>query len=148
MTLTTPAEFAGVTHVIVHLGLNDIFNWLGKPEEEVTPDQMIAGLKQLALRARTRDLRVYGGTLVPFENQMFRPKPWGPELERTRQAVNEWIRASGDNFDGVIDFDKAVRDPGHPARILPEYDSGDHLHPSDAGYNKMGDVIDLSIFEG
>jgi len=137
----------GAAHVIVHLGLNDIFNWLGKPEEEVTPEQMIAGLKQLALRARTRDLRVYGATLVPFENQAFRPKPWRPELEKTRQAVNEWIRESGGAFDGVIDFDKAVRDPSHPTRLLPEYDSGDHLHPSDAGYNKMGDAIDLSMFE-
>jgi lysophospholipase L1-like esterase len=136
----------GVTHVIVHLGLNDIFNWAGKPEEEVTPDQMIAGLKQLALRARTKDLRVYGGTLVPFENQTFRPSTVKPEREKTRQAVNEWIRESAGTFDGVIDFDKAVRDSSHPARILPEYDSGDHLHPSDAGYNKMGDAVDLSIF--
>ena len=137
----------GVTHVIVHLGLNDIFNWNTKPEEEVTPDQMIAGLKQLALRARTRDFRVYGGTLVPFENQAFRRSTVKPEREKTRQAVNEWIRESGGAFDGVIDFDKAVRDPSHPARILQEYDSGDHLHPSDAGYNKMGDTVDLSLFE-
>jgi lysophospholipase L1-like esterase len=137
----------GVTHVIVHLGLNDIFNWAGKPEEEVTPDQMIAGLKQLALRARTKGLRVFSGTLVPFENQTFRPNTVKPEREKTRQAVNEWIRASAGTFDGVIDFDSAVRDPSHPARLLPEYDSGDHLHPSDAGYNKMGDAVDLSIFE-
>jgi lysophospholipase L1-like esterase len=137
----------GVTHVIVHLGLNDIFNWLAKPEEDVTPDQMIAGLKQLALRARTVDLRVYGATLVPFENQTFRPSTWKPEREKTRQAVNEWIRDSGGAFDGVIDFDKAVRDPNHPTQILPEFDSGDHLHPSDAGYNEMGDAVDLSLFE-
>lgn len=137
----------GVTHVIVHLGLNDIFNWLNKPEEEVTPDEMIAGLKQLALRARTKDLRVFGGTLVPFENQAFRPATLKPEREKTRQAVNEWIRESGGAFDGVIDFDRAVRDPSHQTRILPEYDSGDHLHPSDAGYNKMGDAVDLSLFE-
>jgi len=136
----------GVTHVIVHLGLNDIFNWLDKPEEEVTPDQMIAGLKQLALRARTKDLRVFGGTLVPFENQAFRPSAVKPEREKTRQAVNEWIRESGGAFDGVIDFDKAVRDPSHPTRIRPEYDSGDHLHPSDAGYSTMGDAVDLSLF--
>jgi lysophospholipase L1-like esterase len=137
----------GVTHVIVHLGLNDIFNWANKPEEEVTPDQMIAGLKQLALRARTKDLRVFGGTLAPFENQAFRPNTPKPEREKTRQQVNEWIRESGRAFDGVIDFDKAVRDPSNPAMILPEYDSGDHLHPSDAGYKKMGDAVDLSLFE-
>jgi len=138
----------GVTHVTVHLGLNDIFNWRTKPEEEVTPDKMIAGLKQLALRAQTKGLRVLGGTLLPFENQAFRPSSVRPEREATRQEVNEWIRESGGTFDGVIDFDGAVRDPSHPARILPEYDSGDHLHPSDAGYNKMGDAVDLALFEG
>jgi lysophospholipase L1-like esterase len=137
----------GVTHVIVHLGLNDIFNWRAKPDEDVTPDQMIAGLTQLALRARTKDLTVFGATLVPFENQTFRPSTPKPEREKTRQAVNEWIRQSGGAFDAVIDFDKAVRDPNHQARILPEYDSGDHLHPGDAGYNKMGDAVDLSLFE-
>ncbi len=107
-------------NVIVHLELNDIFNWLNKPEEDVTPDQMIAGLKQLALRARTKGLRVYGGTLVPFENQSFRSSTWKPEREKTRQAVNEWIRESGGAFDAVIDFDKAVRDPSHPARMRGE----------------------------
>src|SRR5262249_22398160 len=95
----------GVTHVIVHLGLNDIFNWAGKPEEEVTPEQMIAGLKQLSLRARTKDLRVFCGTLVPFESQAFRPNTVKPEREKTRQAVNELIRASADTFDGRMRFD-------------------------------------------
>jgi len=137
----------GVTHVIVQLGLNDIFNWRGKPEEEVTADQMIVGLKQLARRAQTRGLWVFAGTLLPFENQSFRPSGVKPEREKTRQAVNEWIRGSGGDFDGVIDFDMAVLDIGHPSRLLPEYDSGDRLHPSDAGYNRMGDAVDLSLFE-
>jgi len=69
-----------------------------------------------------------------------------PEGEAKRLAVNQWIRNSG-AFDGVIDFDSGLRDPDHPARMLPEYDNGDHLHPSDAGYNRMGDLIDLSLFQ-
>jgi lysophospholipase L1-like esterase len=136
----------GVTHVIVMLGTNDLRNRWAKPEEEVTADQMIAGLKQLALRAQTSGIKIFGGTLTPFENETFLPGAWTPERERTRQAVNEWIREGG-AFDAVIDFDMALRDPEHPTRMLPIYDCGDHLHPSDLGYNKMGDAIDLSLFE-
>ena len=136
----------GVTHVIVMLGTNDLRNRWAKPEEEVTADQMIAGLKQLAIRAQTTGIKIFGGTLLPFENETFLPGAWNPERERTRQAVNEWIRESG-AFDAVIDFDRALRDPEHPTSMLPIYDCGDHLHPSDLGYNKMGDAIDLSLFE-
>jgi lysophospholipase L1-like esterase len=136
----------GVTHVIVLLGTNDLRNRWRKPEEEVTADQMIAGLKQLALRAQTSGIKIFGGTLLPFENETFLPGAWTPEREKTRQIVNEWIRAGG-AFDVVIDFDRALRDPDHPTRMLPIYDCGDHLHPSDLGYTKMGDAIDLSLFE-
>lgn len=68
-----------------------------------------------------------------------------PENEAMRQAVNEWIRTSG-AFDAVIDFDAAIRDPARPERMLPACDSGDHLHPGDAGYRSMGDAIDLTLF--
>ena len=136
----------GVTHVIVMLGTNDLRNRWAKPEEEVTADQMIAGLKQLAVRARTAGIKIFGATLTPFENETFLPGAWNPERERTRQAVNEWIR-EGRAFDSVIDFDRALRDPEYPTSMLPIYDCGDHLHPSDLGYNKMGDAIDLSLFE-
>jgi lysophospholipase L1-like esterase len=136
----------GVTHVIVMLGTNDLRNRWAKPEEEVTADQMIAGLKQLALRAETAGIKIFGATLTPFENETFLPGAWTPERERTRQAVNEWIREGG-AFDAVVDFDLALRDPEHPARMLPIYDCGDHLHPSDLGYTKMGDAIDLSLFD-
>jgi lysophospholipase L1-like esterase len=136
----------GVTHVIVMLGTNDLRNRWAKPEEEVTADQMIAGLKQLAVRARTAGIRIFGATLTPFENETFLPGAWTPEREKTRQAVNEWVREGG-AFDAVIDFDRALRDPEHPTSMLPVYDCGDHLHPSDLGYNKMGDAIDLSLFE-
>jgi lysophospholipase L1-like esterase len=136
----------GVTHVIIMLGTNDLRNRWAKPEEEVTADQMIAGLKQLAVRARTAGIKIFGATLLPFENETFLPGAWTPERERTRQAVNEWIR-EGDVFDAVVDFDRALRDPEHPTSMLPAYDCGDHLHPSDLGYNKMGDAIDLALFE-
>jgi lysophospholipase L1-like esterase len=136
----------GVTHVIVMLGTNDLRNRWAKPEEEVTADQMIAGLKQLAVRALTAGIKIFGATLTPFENETFLPGAWTPERERTRQAVNEWVREGG-AFDAVVDFDRALRDPEHPTSMLPIYDCGDHLHPSDRGYNKMGDAIDLSLFE-
>jgi lysophospholipase L1-like esterase len=136
----------GVTHVIVMLGTNDLRNRWAKPEEEVNADQMIAGLKQLALRAHTRGIKIFGATLLGFENETFLPGAWTPERERTRQAVNEWIRTGG-AFDAVVDFDRALCDPEHPIRMLPVYDCGDHLHPSDLGYNKMGDAIDLSLFD-
>ena len=136
----------GVTHVIVMLGTNDLRNRWAKPEEEVTADQMIAGLKQLAVRARTAGIKIFGATLTPFENETFLPGAWTPIREQTRQTVNEWVREGG-AFDAVIDFDRALRDPEHPTSMLPIYDCGDHLHPSDLGYNKMGDAIDLSLFE-
>jgi lysophospholipase L1-like esterase len=136
----------GVTHVIVVLGTNDLRNRWAKPEEEVTAEQMIAGLKQLALRAHMRGIKIFGGTLMPFENETFLVGAWTPAREAVRQVVNAWIRDGG-AFDAVIDFDKGVRDPEHPARLLPIYDCGDHLHPSDIGYNRMGDIIDLSLFD-
>jgi lysophospholipase L1-like esterase len=136
----------GVTQVIVMLGTNDLRNRWAKPEEEVTADQMIAGLKQLAVRAQTAGIKIFGATLTPFENETFLPGAWTPEREKTRQAVNEWVREGG-AFDAVIDFDRALRDPEHATSMLPVYDCGDHLHPSDLGYNKMGDAIDLSLFE-
>ena len=136
----------GVTHVIVMLGTNDLRNRWAKPEEEVTAEQMIAGLKQMAVRAHTRGIKIFGATLTPFENETFLVGAWTPEREAVRQAVNTWIR-NGGAFDAVIDFDKGLRNPEHPASMLPIYDCGDHLHPSDLGYNRMGDVIDLSLFD-
>ena len=136
----------GVTHVIVLLGTNDLRNRWAKPEEEVTVEQMIAGLKQMALRAHARGIKIFGGTLMPFENETFLVGAWTPAREAVRQSVNAWIR-NGGAFDAVIDFDAGVRDPEHPTSMLPLYDCGDHLHPSDAGYNRMGDIIDLALFD-
>jgi lysophospholipase L1-like esterase len=137
---------SGVTHVLVMLGTNDLRNRWAKPEEEVSASAMIAGLKQMALRAHARGIKIFGCTLTPFEHETFLMGAWTPAREAVRQAVNAWIRTGG-AFDAVIDFDQGLRDPDHPTSMLPIYDCGDHLHPSDLGYNRMGDVIDLALFE-
>ena len=136
----------GATHAIVVLGINDIRNRRGLAEEVVTAGELITGLYQMATRARDRGIKLFGGTLTPFENETFMLGAYTLEGEAKRNAVNDWIRNSG-AFDAVIDFDKGLRDPEHHARMLPVYDNGDHLHPSDAGYNRMGDLIDLALFD-
>ena len=136
----------GVTHAIIVLGINDIRNRPGLREEVVTAEEMIGGLAQMAMRARARGIKIFGGTLTPFENETFMRGAYTPEGEAKRVAVNEWIR-SGGAFDAVIDFDQALRDPEHPSRMLSIYDNGDHLHPGDNGLMRMGDVIDLGLFD-
>ncbi len=136
----------GVTHAIVVLGINDIRNRRGLAEEVVTAEGMINGLNQMAMRARDGGIKLFGGTLTPFENETFMLGAYTPEGEAKRIAVNEWIRNSG-AFHAVIDFDQGLRDPDHHARMLPVYDNGDHLHPGDVGYNRMGDLIDLALFD-
>jgi lysophospholipase L1-like esterase len=138
---------SGVKYVIVLEGINDLGHATATAltSEAVTAEDMIAGLKQLIERAHEHDLKIFGATLTPFEGCPF-PGYFTPEKEVKRKAVNEWIR-TGKAFDGVVDFDKAVRDPSHPDRMLPAYDGGDHLHPGDAGYKAMGDAIDLSLLK-
>ena len=137
----------GVKYVIVLEGIND----LGHPgssaplSETVSADHIIAGLKQMIERAHEHGLKIFGATLTPFEGTMIQGY-FSLEKEAKRKAVNEWIR-SGKAFDGVIDFDKAARDPQHPDRMLPANDGGDHLHPGDAGYKAMAEAIDLSLFK-
>lgn len=134
----------GVTHLIVLEGINDIGLPVsfGATDQIVTAEEIAGGLRQLVERAHERSVAVFGGTILPFEGtEMY----FSSEGEDRRQAVNDWIRTSG-AFDAVIDFDAAVRDPGQPARLLPMFDSGDHLHPNDAGLRAMGEAIDLSLF--
>ena len=109
----------GVTHTVIMLGTNDLRNRPGKPEEEVTAPQMIAGLKQLAVRGQARGIRVVGATLTPFENETFLPGAWNPKREAVRQAVNEWLRKT-DAFDAIVDFDRALSDPDHPTRMAAD----------------------------
>jgi lysophospholipase L1-like esterase len=136
----------GARFVILLEGINNIGfpGALGLPQEADTADDIIASYRQLIDRAHEHGLRIYGGTLTPFEGTAF-PGYFTPEGEAKRQAVNHFIRTSG-KFDAVIDFDRAVRDPAHPARMLPAFDSGDHLHPNDAGYQAMANAINLLLF--
>jgi lysophospholipase L1-like esterase len=136
----------GATHLIVILGINDIRNRSQLAEEDVTAEEMIAGLQQMAIRGHSAGIKIFGGTLLTFEHETFNPGFYTPEGEAKRLEVNAWIRNSG-AFDAVIDFEQALRDPDHPTRMLPIFDCGDHLHPSDAGYLCMGDSIDLSLFD-
>jgi lysophospholipase L1-like esterase len=137
--------------VVLMMGINDI-GWPGTllvPEGEPAPsaDDIIAGYRQLIARAHANDFRIFGATLTPFEDT-FSGNPlfgyYDEEKEAKRQAVNEWIRTSGE-FDGVIDFDAVARDPDNPKHIRAEFDSGDHLHPQDTGYEAMADSIDLEL---
>ena len=130
----------GVTHIVVLEGINDI----GQARQNPTPtaEDVIAGHKQIVERAHSRGLKIYGATLTPFEGAAY----FTQEGETKRQAVNQWIRTSH-AYDGVIDFDVATRDAASPTKFLPQYDSGDHLHPNDAGYQAMANVVDLALFK-
>jgi lysophospholipase L1-like esterase len=136
----------GTKYVIVLEGINDLGHagTSAPASETVSAEDLIVGLEQMADRAHENGFEVFGATLTPFEgaaNGYFTP-----EKETKRKAINEWIR-TGKAFDGVIDFDKALRDSNHPDRMAAAYDSGDHLHPNDAGYKAMADAIDLSLFK-
>jgi lysophospholipase L1-like esterase len=136
----------GVTHVIVQVGANDIFNV--NPAEEVSVEQIIQGHGQLIQRAHAKGLSIFGCTLTPLEGFLIPGTPipvFSPANEVKRQAVNAWIRTSGE-YDAVIDFDRVLRDPNSPSKILAFYDSGDHGHPNDAGYQALADAIDLRLF--
>lgn len=125
----------GATHVVVLEGINDIRRM------PVTVADLVFAHKQLITRAHAKGLRIYGATLLPFEGD----SQYGPETEAKRQGINQWIRTSG-AYDGVIDFDAAVRDPAQPTKIQQRYDSGDHLHPNDAGYEAMANAVDMKLF--
>ena len=130
----------GVTHVIFTEGINDIRITAQNPNSIPLAD-LIAGHKQIIERARAAGLKIYGGTLVPYEGTM----GWTKETEEIRVALNTWIRTSK-AYDAVIDFDAAIRDPAQPSRMLAKFDSGDHLHPNNAGYEAMANAIDLGLF--
>jgi lysophospholipase L1-like esterase len=139
---------AGVRYVIVLEGINDIGTLsrtaeVPPAEHQALVHRMIAAYEQIIARAHTHDIRVYGATILPFVGSSYYHP--GASAESDRQAVNEWIRARG-HFDGVVDFDKVTRDPEHPDRMLPQFDSGDHLHPSPAGYKAMGEAVPLAWF--
>ena len=130
----------GVTHVIVLEGINDIGGARANPTPSA--EDLINAHRQMIARAHARGLTVIGATLTPFEGAAY----YTVEGEAKRKALNDWIRTSGE-YDAVIDFDRITRDPANPLRFLPLYDSGDHLHPGDAGYKAMGEAVDLALFK-
>ncbi|VVE14661.1 G-D-S-L family lipolytic protein [Pandoraea cepalis] len=141
-------EQPGVRTVVVQIGINDInFGYVlphagldcDVPHVIVTAPEMIAGYQSLIAAARSRHVRILGTTIPPGKLP--------PEREAVRDAVNQWVRTSG-AFDGVIDFDAALRDPAQPTRMLPRLDSGDGTHPSDAGYAAMADAVPLPLVLG
>lgn len=129
---------AGVKWVVILEGINDF----GMSAGAVTADEVIAGLRQMIDRAHAHGISVVGATLLPYEGAMYATDKG--ELSRT--AVNQWIRTGG-AYDGVIDFEAVTKDPTHPTRMKPEFDSGDHLHPNDTGYKAMADAVDPAIFK-
>ena len=134
---------SGVRYVIVLESINDIgrLAHLATPYDDITAAQLEMALKQIADDAHEHGIKAIGATLTPYGGAGYS----SDKGEQIREAVNDWIRTSG-TFDGVADFDKATQDPANPTHFNPAYDSGDHLHPKDAGYKAMADSIDLSLF--
>jgi lysophospholipase L1-like esterase len=135
---------SGVKYVILLEGINDIGHTTlpRDPTDVITLPQLILACTQIAAHAHAHGLKIYGATLTPYVGARYA----SAKGEEMREALNQWIRTSS-VFDGVIDFEKAVQDPSNPKVFATAYDSGDHLHPGDAGYQKMGDSIDLSLFQ-
>ncbi|WP_296945658.1 SGNH/GDSL hydrolase family protein [uncultured Massilia sp.] len=130
---------AGVRWLVVLIGINDIC--YSPSSDPIPPEDITGGYLQLIARARARGVDAIGATLPPFEGHVY----YTAARESVRQHVNAWIRNAG-AWDAVVDVERALRDPSRPARLLPAYDSGDHLHPSDAGYAAMAQAVPLGIF--
>ncbi|WP_315809241.1 SGNH/GDSL hydrolase family protein [Pseudomonas sp. C9-3] len=140
----------GVQAAIVLLGINDI-SWPGSTFAPNNPlvqyEDLVAGYRQLIAQAHVRGVRIVGATILPFERALSGSpieNYHAANKEALRQRVNQWIRQSGE-FDAVVDLDAHLRDPAHPQRLLPAYDSGDHLHPGDAGNQAMAESVDLGL---
>ncbi|KOV59345.1 SGNH hydrolase [Streptomyces sp. MMG1121] len=125
--------------VVIDLGVNDIL----RNPRLADPNQIITGLRTLVAQAHARGLKVVGATLTPFKGH----RGYTSAREAVRRQINAQIR-SGTVYDAVVDFDKALRDPYDPRRLRPDYDSGDHLHPSDRGFERMAEVFDLNALTG
>lgn len=136
---------AGVRWLIVLEGVNDLGTRIKAREQHesaATAEDIIASYEQIIIRSHAHNILVYGATILPFEGAFY----FSADEEADRQTINNWIRTSG-RFDAVIDMDAAARDPQRPSHLSAAADSGDHLHPGDAGYKIMSDIIDLKLFK-
>jgi len=137
---------SGARYLILHEGINDLgtFGAAGgrsDAEHEELVRRIIGAYRQIIERAHGRGIKVIGGTLTPYAGPTYHPTA---RDETDRRQINEWIRAAG-HFDAVADFDRALRDPDRPLQFRPEYDSGDHLHPSPEGYRAMAEAVPLPL---
>lgn len=138
----------GVKYVIVLEGVNDLGGAtrtaeISQAEHDALVARILSAYAQMIERAHAHGLRIFGGTITPYTgSDYYHP---GPLSEADRQKINAWIRSAG-HFDAYVDFDKAIVDPADPKRMLPTYDSGDHLHPSPAGYRAMANAVPLALF--
>jgi lysophospholipase L1-like esterase len=133
----------GVKFIILLEGINDI-GWSDiarTPADIITVEDLIAAESTLITRAHERHIMIFGGTLTPFQGALYASSTG----EAMRQSVNRWVRTAAE-FDAVIDFDAALRDPADPGRLRPDYDSGDHLHPNGTGEGAMAAAIDPGLF--
>ena len=132
---------SGARWVILLEGVNDIGGAREPGSAALVARSLLVAYRTIIDRVHARGLRIFGATIPPFGGSQYD----GPEREAARQSVNQWIREGG-AFDAVIDFDAALRDPAEPSRLLPWADTGDHLHPNEAGYRLMADAVDLTLF--
>jgi lysophospholipase L1-like esterase len=143
---------AGVKFIVVCIGVNDIvFPGTFTPATEaVTSQSIIDAYRQLISRARQKGIRILFTTIPPFANARYSGNKtlvvYTTGKEVVRKQVNEWIRDSHES-DGMIDFDAVLRDPDHLSHLLPEFDSGDHLHSNDAGYAATANAVPLELFQ-
>jgi lysophospholipase L1-like esterase len=132
---------AGVTHVVLFMGTNDI-------RREASAAQVIAGMENIIQRVKAKGLLIHGVTIIPRHNvpPSGTNTGWNPAKTAIRNEVNQWIRTAAP-FDGVLDFDKVVRQPANHDLLVPAFNCGDGIHPSPAGYYRMGKSVDLDLFE-
>ncbi len=137
-----------VQSVVIENGINDLGDFTrngyqSSAAHQLMVKQIISAYQQLIERAHAARLQIVGATITPFSNNTYYHPPSATEADR--QAINAWVRTPG-NFDAVLDFDKTLADRAHPSQLLPAYDSGDHIHPSAAGYQRMASIVPLTLF--
>jgi lysophospholipase L1-like esterase len=123
-------------------GINDI-GTASADSAAIVAEVLIRAYEDMIEAAHSRGVRIYGATLLPFGGSFYDT----PERESARRTVNAWIRTSG-AFDAVIDLDAALGDPANPTRLLPEADTGDHLHPNEIGHRRIAEAVDVGLFRG